>query len=103
MIGVHIPILVGILEYAFLLAAKKYYWDDINAKNIAMESNHDEGARNDSQISFTNNVPAVEKMSDNDYKSNWDAIERKIDKWTFVGSLTFILIFTIVYWFTALM
>ncbi len=38
-----------------------------------------------------------------DNKSKWDAMERMMDKWTFIGSFTFILCFNIAYWFTALM
>ena len=38
MIGVQIPILLGILEYAILLALKKYFEDLIKARNVVLVS-----------------------------------------------------------------
>ena len=102
MIGVHIPILLGILEYAFLLTLKKYFQGNINTKNVVtVVSNQDKESKKDSPIFLTKNVTSVEKMNHDNIKSNWDAIERRMDKWTFIGSLTFILIFNIIYWCAA--
>ena len=36
-------------------------------------------------------------------KAKWDETERVVDKWTFIASLTFIITFNLIYWFTALM
>ena len=76
MIGVHIPILLGILEYAFLLTLKKYFQLNIKTNDTFMVRSND--------------------------KSNWDKIEKRMDKWTFFGSLIFIVIFNIIYWLSAL-
>ena len=43
------------------------------------------------------------KKKINEEKSNWDEIERKMDKWTFFGSLAFIITFNVIYWSSALM
>ena len=76
MIGVHIPILLGILEYAFLLTLKKYFQGNTKTNDVLMFKSND--------------------------KSNWDKIEKRMDKWTFFGSFTFIVIFNIIYWLSAL-
>ena len=77
MIGVHIPILLGILEYAFLLTLKKYFQCNIKTKDMFMVKSTD--------------------------KSDWEKIEKRMDKWTFVGSFTFVLVFNTVYWLIAFM
>lgn len=59
MLGMQMPILVGIFEYAVLLAMKKYQKFDQKAAKI-------------------------------------------IDKWTFIGSAIYMVIFTISYWVAAL-
>ena len=71
----HIPILLGILEYAFLLTLKKYFQSNIKTKDMFMVISND--------------------------KSNWEKIEKRMDKWTFVGSFTFVVIFNTVYWLIA--
>ena len=44
-----------------------------------------------------------EKLCNDEKKSRWDAAEKMMDKWTFIGSLTFIICFNLFYWCTALM
>ena len=84
MIGVQIPILLGIFEYAILLTLKKY-WQGKVKKAVIISS---EGS--------------VKGIPNNDNKSNWEDLERRIDKCTFVSALLFIIIFNVVYWFFAL-
>ena len=45
----------------------------------------------------------LDKTTNDVNKAKWDETERVVDKWTFIGSLTFIITFNLVYWFTALM
>ena len=99
MIGVQVPILLAISEYAILLAVKKY----LCVVNVVMVSNQEQESKKDTPIFLTKNAHSVEKITNHNNKLDWDAIERNMDKWTFIGSLTFILIFNIAYWFTALM
>ena len=103
MIGVYIPILLGILEYAALLILKKYYWSKTCSKNIAILSSQDTGSKNCSPNFHIKNMPYLVKSGRDDSNSNLDVIERRIDKWTCIGSFTFILIFNTTYWFNALM
>ena len=98
MIGVQIPILAGILEYAILLALKKYY-NGKDKSTLYMVSNHDK--KKEEPISVQNHSKDI--MLTNEMKSHWEIIERTVDKWTFVGALAFILTFNIIYWFLALM
>ena len=104
MIGVYIPILLGILEYAALLALKRYYWGiETSTKNIAIVSSQDTESKNCSPIFHMKNISYLVKNGGDDSTSDLDVIERRIDKWTCIGSFTFILIFNITYWFNALM
>ena len=41
----------------------------------------------------------VDKTINDLNKAKWDETERVVDKWTFIGSLTFIITFNLVYWF----
>ena len=84
MIGVQIPILLGIFEYAILLALKKY-WQGNFKKTVIVSSQG-----------------SAKRMPSNDIISNWEDLERRIDKCTFVSALLFIIIFNIFYWFFAL-
>ena len=62
----------------------------------------DNTSHDNSPLFQTNNVGSTKKLINANNKLNWDEMERRIDKWTFISSSTFILIFNIVYWFTAL-
>ena len=100
MIGVQIPILVGIFEYAILLALKKYH----NGKDISTlvsVSPHDKEQKPTPVYHSQKNLSTV--TTTNLMESNWDIIERTMDKWTFMGTLAFILSFNIFYWFLTLM
>ena len=95
MIGVQVPILVGILEYATLLALKKYYKGKEKSTPIMVsQSTHPSIPSKDNML--------MEKTT-NEMNSHWDIIERTIDKWTFVGALAFIITFNIIYWVLTLM
>ena len=95
MIGVQIPILVGILEYAILLALKKYYKDkDKSTPIIVSHPTHPPIPSKDRLL--------MEKTT-NKTKSDWDVIENNMDKWTFLVAFTFIVTFNIFYWFLTLM
>ena len=104
MIGVQIPILVGIFEYAILLALKKYHKG--KEKSTLVTASQD-----DKDIRVQEPTPVVNFLQDilsmatttNEMEWNWDVIERIVDKWTFMGTLAFILIFNIIYWFSTLM
>ena len=72
-IGMQIPILVGILEYALLLTKKKYF------------------------LSQKSNLFKVTSERDQNEKSELYETEKRIDKWTFLGCSVFVLIFIIIY------
>ena len=73
-VGMQTPILVGILEYAMLLAKKKYFEKQ---SNIFIKVNSEQ-----SQPKTT---------------SGFDEIAKLVDKWTFLGCLIFIVLFSIIY------
>ena len=100
MIGVQIPILVGILEYAILLALKKYYKG--KGKSTLYTVSHQHKETQEPIPDQSKDILFMEKTT-NEIKSHWDIIERTVDKWTFVGALAFILTFNIIYWFLVLM
>ena len=95
MIGVQVPILVGILEYATLLALKKYY----------------KGKEKSTQIMVSHpphpQIPSKDNMlmekTTNETKLDWAIIEKNMDKWTFLVALAFIVTFNVTYWVLALM
>ena len=95
MIGVQTPILLGILEYATLLALKKYY----------------KGKEKSTQIMFSHTahppIPSKDNMlmekTTNETKLDWAIIEKNMDKWTFLVAFAFIVTFNITYWVVALM
>ena len=95
MIGVQIPILVGILEYATLLALKKYNTGKGKSTPIMVSPPAHP------PIPSNNNV-FMEKTT-NETKAHWDVIEKAMDKWTFAVALAFIMTFNMVYWVLALM
>ena len=96
MIGVQIPILVGIWEYATLLALKKYYTGKGKSTPIMVsESAHPPIPSNDNLL--------MEKITNETKSDHWTIIEKTIDKWTFMVALAFIVTFNMVYWVLALM
>ena len=99
MIGVQIPILVGILEYAILLTLKKYHNGKEKSNQIMVFSDKEKQAP--VSLYHPKDNLLMEKTMNN--VGNWDIIERTMDKWTFVGTLAFILTYNIIYWFLALM
>jgi hypothetical protein len=95
MIGVQIPILVGILEYATLLALKKYYKGKEKSNPIVVsQSAHPSIPSKDNLL--------IEKIT-NETKLDWEIIEKIMDKWTFMVALAFIVTFNMIYWVLALM
>ena len=86
MIGVQIPILVGILEYATLLALKKYH----------------KGKEQSTPIMVSESAQPPIPSITNETKSDWTIIEKTIDKWTFMVALAFIVTFNMIYWGLAL-
>ena len=77
MVGLQIPIVVGILEYAVLLAMKRYK----KSSNIIQVKQ-----------------PKSPIDQNNTFSANFDVFSRTIDKWAFVGCSIYILTFIICYW-----
>ena len=105
MIGVQIPILLGILEYAIVLVLKKYYSDVIEENTIVFISPN-QGIEKNTSIFFyrlTTYAFFLENKNIDNKISRWDSIERIMDKWTFFSSISFIIIFNMIYWFNALL
>ena len=78
MVGVQIPILVGIFEYGIILAMKKY--------------------QTGQGTSVTTNGVHRQRTE----KYDWNVLSKTLDKWTFIGSSVFIVTFNIIYWLVAL-
>ena len=102
MIGVQIPILVGILEYAILLALKKYYKNK-GKSTLSMVFHHDKEKQEPIPVQDHSKDIMLMGKTTNEMKSHWDIIESTVDKWTFVGALAFIMTFNIIYWVLTLM
>ena len=100
MIGVQIPILVGIFEYAILLALKKYH-NGIDKSTLVTVSPPDKEQEPTPVYHPQKNLSMV--TTTNLMEFHWDIFERTMDKWTFMGTLAFILSFNIFYWFLTLM
>ena len=96
MIGVQIPILVGILEYATLLTLKKYCKGKEKSPPPIMVSQFSHPA-----IFLKDNL--MTKKTSNERKLDWDIIEKNMDKWTFIVALAFIVTFNFTYWVSAVM
>ena len=80
LLGIQIPILLAIVEYGILLTIKRM------SKKEAQETKiHLIHSGKETQIKS-------QKVRD------LDQIGKTMDKWTFIGSLSFIVIFNIVYW-----
>ena len=96
MIGVHIPMLTAILEYGIILAMKKYQHKiktPVVIKNSTRVSEENEHNQMYPAMAFKvsddkENIFDVEKMA------------KQMDKWTFIGSLTFMVCFDTIYWAT---
>ena len=89
MVGVNVPILVGILEYGFLLAMKKYQ------RNFRIKP----FCRKNSKILQNNLLESVNILLES---VNMDALSLKVDKYAFLFSITFVLCFNLMYWTAAL-
>ena len=75
MVGVQIPILLGIFEYGIILAMKKYQSGQ-GTSVMSMKMVHHE----------------------KDEKIDWNVLSKTLDKWTFIGASVFIVTFNIIYW-----
>ena len=82
LIGIQIPILVAIFEYGILLAMKKYYQPNKKTSEVVVFNR---------KITTTDTEEIDMKL-----------IEITMDKWSFIGTLSFIIIFNIIYWTTAI-
>ena len=83
LLGVEIPILVGILEYGIILSVRKY--------------------KSKKKVTSVINVKSVlGPMIQANEDLEWNSLSKSLDKWTFIGSILFIMIFNIVYWSVAL-
>ena len=82
MTGVQTTLLLAIVEYGAILAIKKYHRPQISSISVQVTS-IDSGS-----------------MKSNRHENVWDIDEmcKKMDIFTFFCSLTFIVIFSIVYW-----
>ena len=74
MMGIQIPILLAVFEYGIILALRKQ----------------------DKRIT---SIPKMSKIAPS--TKNKNDFERKLDKWTFIGSSVFIVVFNILYWSAA--
>ena len=79
MVGVQIPILIGIFEYGAILAIRK--------------SQH---GRKTSLIKVGNQAKVLSSKTPKEI--DWTHHEKLMDKWTFVFVLLFIVFFNIIYW-----
>ena len=80
MIGIQIPILVGIFEYGIILAMKKYQACK-SAKIIKV---------------------GASEVRDNIKPYDMYLVSKQVDKWTFLGALVFIIMFNMIYWCASL-
>ena len=80
MLGVQIPILLAIFEYGIILTIKRMYKNESGQNKIKVSNSR--------------------KQLNVRPKKTWDLekIGRKMDKWTFSISLTFMIFFNIIYW-----
>ena len=83
LLGVEIPFLVGILEYGMLLSVRKY-----KSKKKA------------TSVINVRTAQSPKILADEEF--DWNSLSKSLDKWTFIGSILFIVIFNIVYWSVAL-
>ena len=83
LLGVEIPFLVGILEYGMILSVRKY-----KSKKKA------------TSVINVRTAQSPKILADEEF--DWNSLSKSLDKWTFIGSILFIIIFNIVYWSVAL-
>ena len=83
LLGVEIPFLVGILEYGMILSVRKY-----KSKKKA------------TSVINVRTAQSPKILADEEF--DWNSLSKSLDKWTFIGSILFIMIFNIVYWSVAL-
>ena len=84
LLGIQIPIILAIVEYGILLTMKRMQKKDNSQVKI--------------QVIHSGNHPQIKE------KAIWDLDQmgKTMDKWSFISSLFFIIIFIIVYWSVAL-
>ena len=85
MVGVQIPILIGIFEYGIILAMKK---SQLEKETFT--------------IKIGNGANVLSKTMIADKDVGWINFDKLVDKWTFILSLIFILTFNAIYWSVAL-
>ena len=83
LLGVEIPFLVGILEYGMILSVRKY-----KSKKKA------------TSVINVRTAQSPKILADEEF--DWNSLSKSLDKWTFIGSILFLMIFNIVYWSVAL-
>ena len=83
LIGIQIPILLAIFEYGILLTIKR-----MSKKNVE-----------ETKIRVIHS--GMETQTRSQKIRDLDQIGKTMDKWTFIGSLSFMIIFNIVYWSVA--
>ena len=81
LLGVQIPILLAIVEYGILLTMKR-----VNKKKTPDQ--------NKIQVMYNGSQTTIRERKIMDV----DKIGKTMDLWTFITSLSFIIIFNIVYW-----
>ena len=85
MVGVQIPILIGIFEYGIILAMKK---SQLEKETFI--------------IKIGNGTNVLNKTMIADKDVGWINFDKLVDKWTFILSLIFIVTFNLIYWSVAL-
>ena len=85
MVGVQVPILIGIFEYGIILAMKK---SQLEKETFT--------------IKIGNGANVLSKTMIADKDVDWINFDKLVDKWTFILSLIFILTFNAIYWSVAL-
>ena len=80
-VGMQIPIIFGIMEYAMLLTMKRY---------LPMKSTE------------IIKVQPTESFNQDKNQFDFDNFSKKMDKWALIGCLIFIIIFTLAYWTIAI-
>ena len=80
-VGMQIPIIFGIMEYAMLLTMKR---------NLPIKSTE------------IIKVQPTESFNQDKNQFDFDNFSKKIDKWTLIGCLIYIIIFTAAYWTNAI-
>ena len=83
LIGIQIPILLAIVEYGILLTIKRMSKQDVRETKVHVINSGTETQIRGREI------------------QDMDQIGKTMDKWTFIGSLSFMIIFNIVYWSVA--